>query len=316
MDTLLIDYLGATDNDYTRAVTRKALCGGVARIKQPGIKFDSIPVLNGPQGVGKSTLISRLGGDWYSDSLSLTDMNDKTAAEKLQGYWIIEIGELAGMKKADIDKVKAFVSRQDDKYRASFGRRVTPHPRQCIFFGTTNSENGYLRDITGNRRFWTVKTPGTGKKKPWELTDDDVKQIWAEALYLYEQGEKLYLDSDLEEVSQAEQAAAMEQDDREGIVRTYLDMLLPENWLDMDIYERRNYVNEPNDPTKPKGIVPRNSVSNLEIWCECFGKNKEDIKPSDSYAIAAIMLHIEGWTKTEERKRQPIYGLQRLYKRQ
>ena len=316
VDTLLIDYLGATDNEYTRAVTRKALCGGVARIKQPGIKFDSVPVLNGPQGVGKSTLISRLGGDWYSDSLSLTDMNDKTAAEKLQGYWIIEIGELAGMKKADIDKVKAFVSRQDDKYRASFGRRVTPHPRQCIFFGTTNSENGYLRDITGNRRFWTVKTPGTGKKKPWDLTDDDVKQIWAEALYLYEQGEKLYLDSDLEEVSQAEQAAAMEQDDREGIVRTYLDMPLPEKWLDMDIYERRNYVNEPNDPTRPKGTVPRNCVSNLEIWCECFGKNKEDIKPSDSYAIAAIMLHIEGWVKTEERRRLPIYGLQRLYKRQ
>ncbi|MCC8175419.1 MAG: virulence-associated E family protein, partial [Bacteroidales bacterium] len=273
-------------------------------------------VLNGPQGVGKSTLISRLGGDWYSDSLSLTDMNDKTAAEKLQGYWIIEIGELAGMKKADIDKVKAFVSRQDDKYRASFGRRVTPHPRQCIFFGTTNSENGYLRDITGNRRFWTVKTPGTGKKKPWDLTEMDVKQIWAEALYLYEQGEKLYLDSDLEEVSQAEQAAAMEQDDREGLVRTYLEMLLPENWSDMDIYERRNYVNEPNDPTRPQGVVPRNSVSNLEIWCECFGKGKEDIKPSDSYAIATIMLHIEGWTKTEERRRLPIYGLQRLYKRQ
>lgn len=129
VDTLLIDYLGAADNAYTRAVTRKSLCGAVARIKQPGVKFDSVPVLNGPQGVGKSTLISRLGGDWYSDSLSLTDMNDKTAAEKLQGYWIIEIGELAGMKKADIDKVKAFVSRQDDKYRASFGRRVTPHLR-------------------------------------------------------------------------------------------------------------------------------------------------------------------------------------------
>ncbi len=156
-ETLLIDYLGAEDNAYTRAVTRKTLCGAVARVQQPGIKFDHILVLNGNQGIGKSTLIAKLGGDWYSDSLSLTDMNDKTAAEKLQGYWILEIGELAGMKKADIDKVKAFISRQDDKYRASFGRRVTPRPRQCIFFGTTNSQNGYLRDITGNRRFWTVK---------------------------------------------------------------------------------------------------------------------------------------------------------------
>ncbi len=313
-ERILIDYLGADDNAYTRAVTRKTICGAVARVKQPGIKFDHILVLNGDQGIGKSTLISKLGGDWYSDSLSLTDMNDKTAAEKLQGYWILEIGELAGMKKADIDKVKAFISRQDDKYRASFGRRVTPHPRQCIFFGTTNSQNGYLRDITGNRRFWTVKTPGTGILKPWQLTKAEVEQIWAEALVLDERGEKLYLDSDLEALSQAEQSAAIEQDDREGLVSSYLNLLLPENWGEMDIYARQEYVRDPDSPTQPKGSVTRSNVSNLEIWCECFGKHKEDIKPSDSYAIAAIMLRIEGWQKTDERETQPIYGRQRLYK--
>lgn len=160
VDTLLIDYLGAEDTPYVRAVTRKELCAAYCRVYHPGIKFDSMIVLNGDQGIGKSTLIAKLGGEWYSDSLNLSDMNDKTAAEKLQGYWIMEIGELAGMRKADLDKVKAFISRQDDKYRASFGRRVTPHPRQCVFFGTTNSQNGYLRDITGNRRYWNVKVPG------------------------------------------------------------------------------------------------------------------------------------------------------------
>ena len=314
-ETILIDYLGAEDNAYTRAVTRKTLCGAVSRVQHPGVKFDYIPVLNGPQGIGKSTLIAKLGGDWYSDSVSLTDMNDKTAAEKLQGYWILEIGELAGMKKADIDKVKAFISRQDDKYRASFGRRVTPHPRQCIFFGTTNSQNGYLRDITGNRRFWTVKTPGTGRLKPWQLTKEDVRQVWAEALVLVERGEKLYLDSDLEAQSQVEQSAAMEQDDREGLVTAYLDLLLPENWADMDIYARQEYIRDPDAPVQPKGMVRRDAVSNLEIWCECFGKRKEDIKPADSYAIAAMMLHIEGWHKTDERKTQPLYGQQRLYRR-
>lgn len=314
-ESILIDYLGAADNSYTRAVTRKTLCSAVARVKYPGVKFDNILVLNGDQGIGKSTLIARLGGEWYSDSLSLTDMNDKTAAEKLQGYWILEIGELAGMKKADIDKVKAFISRQDDKYRASFGRRVTPHPRQCIFFGTTNSQNGYLRDITGNRRFWTVRTPGTGKLKPWELTKAEVEQIWAEVLVLLEKGEKLYLDSNLEEYSQTEQASAMEQDDREGLVQTYLNLLLPDNWQALDIYARQEYIRDPESPTQPKGTVVRESVSNLEIWCECFGKRKEDIKPSDSYAIAAIMLRIEGWQKTEDRETLPIYGRQRLYRR-
>ena len=314
-ETILIDYLGAADNSYTRAVTRKTLCAAVARVKHPGIKFDNILVLNGDQGIGKSTLIEKLGCEWYSDSLSLTDMNDKTAAEKLQGYWILEIGELAGMKKADIDKVKAFISRQDDKYRASFGRRVTPHPRQCIFFGTTNSQNGYLRDITGNRRFWTVRTPGNGRWKPWQLAKEEVEQIWSETLVLVARGEKLYLDSDLEALSQVEQSAAMEQDDREGLVSTYLNLLLPENWSEMDGYARQEYVRDPNGPTQPKGTVERKSVSNMEIWCECFGKRKEDIKPFDSYAISAIMLRIPGWKKTEERETQPIYGRQRLYKR-
>jgi len=314
-ETLLIQYLGAEDNAYTRAVTRKTLCAAVARVRHPGIKFDNILVLNGNQGIGKSTLIAKLGGVWYSDSLTLTDMNDKTAAEKLQGYWIIEISELAGVKKADADKVKGFASRQDDKYRASFGRHVTPHPRQCIFFGTTNAQNGYLRDITGNRRFWTVKTPGTGVMKPWELTKEAIEQIWAETQVLVDQGEKLYLDSNLEAYSQVEQAAAMEQDDREGLVTEYLNRLLPENWESMDLYERQEYIRDPDSPTQPRGTVPRESVSNLEIWCECFGKRKEDIKPSDSYAIAAIMMRIEGWQKTEERRTLPIYGLQRLYKR-
>lgn len=314
-DTMLIDYFGADDNAYVRAVSRKILCAAIMRIKNPGIKFDYIVVLNGPQGIGKSTFISKLGGEWYSDSLNLSDMNDKTAAEKLQGYWIMEIGELAGMKKADLDKVKAFISRQDDKYRASFGRRVTPHPRQCIFFGTTNSENGYLRDITGNRRFWTVKTPGTGKKKPWELTLEDVQQVWAEALYYVERREKLYLPSELESYAQNEQAAAMEQDDREGLVATYLDILLPETWDGMDVYTRKEYVREPDAVLNVKGTIRRETVSNIEIWCECFGKPKEDIKPSDSYAISAIMTRIDGWEKKGERRWLPIYGKQRVYRR-
>ncbi|MCM1497166.1 MAG: virulence-associated E family protein [Clostridium sp.] len=316
LDTLLIDYLGAEDNQYVRQVTRKTLCAAYMRVYHPGIKYDTMLVLNGDQGIGKSTLIAKLGMDWYSDSLSLSDMNDKTAAEKLQGYWIMEIGELAGMKKADIDKVKAFVSRQDDKYRASFGRRVTPHPRQCVFFGTTNSENGYLRDITGNRRFWNVKVSGRGKSKPWDLALEDVRQIWAETALYAKAGEKLYLEADLEQYAKQEQRAAMEQDEREGIVREYLDMLLPDSWDGMDIYQRREFVRDRNDPTQPKGTVRRNQVSNIEIWCECFGKPKEDLKPADSYAIAAIMTKIEGWTKPEQRRRIPIYGLQRLYRRE
>ena len=150
VDTILVDFLGASDNAYVRAVTRKTLCGAIARVMNPGCKFDTMLVLNGPQGKGKSTLISKLCGEWFNDSLLLNDTKDKTAAEKLQGYWILEIGELAGLKKTEIETLRGFLSRQNDIYRASFGRRATPHPRQCVFIGTTNAENGYLRDTAGN----------------------------------------------------------------------------------------------------------------------------------------------------------------------
>ena len=315
VDTVLIDYLGAQDNAYVRAVTRKALCAAYMRIYHPGIKFDYITVLNGNQGIGKSTLIAKLGMEWFADSLTLSDMNDKTAAEKLQGYWIHEIGEMAGMRKAELEKVKAFVSRQDDKYRASFGRRVTPHPRQCIFFGTTNSENGYLRDITGNRRFWNVKVTGDGRMKPWDLGQETVDQIWAEVIVLSNAGEELFLDHTLEDYARKEQSEAMEQDDREGLVARYLDMLLPETWDTMDVHQRRDYVQDPDGLLNAKGTMHRETVSNIEIWCECFGKAKEDIKPADSYAISAIMTRLPDWSRPETRRRIPIYGLQRLYKK-
>ena len=313
VDTLLIDYLGAADNAYTRAVSRKVLCAAYRRIKEPGIKFDYMPVLNGAQGIGKSTFIANLGMDWFSDSLTLSDMNDKTAAEKLQGYWILEIGELAGMKKADLDKVKAFVSRVDDKYRASFGRRVTSHPRQCVFFGTTNSENGYLRDITGNRRYWNIKLSGSSKYRPWQMTSELVQQIWAEVMILADAGEKLYLPPDLEEYAKEEQREAMEYDEREGLVRLYLDTLLPANWDEMDLYQRREFLR--GNDTSPVGTDVRVLVSNMEIWCECFSRKKEDLRSMDSYAIAAIMSRLPEWEKQPTPQRIAIYGLQRIYRR-
>ena len=315
VETFLIDYFGAEDTPYSRAIIKKILVAAYMRIYHPGIKFDYIMVLNGPQGVGKSTAIAKLGMDWYSDSLSVSDMNDKTAAEKLQGYWILEIGELAGMKKADIDKVKAFISRQDDKYRASFGRRVNSHPRQCIFFATTNEQNGYLRDNTGNRRFWPIKTPGTGSKKAWELTSDEVKQIWAEVKVLAEKGESLFIDDKLI-AEAAEEAAqeAMQHDEREGLVREYLDTLLPENWYELDIGERISFLGDKKHELHKEGTMRRTFVANIEIWTECFGNRKEAFTGNDVGPIATIMNKMKGWTRTDERKSVPGYGRQRIYK--
>lgn len=308
VETLLIDYLGATDNEYIRAVTRKFLCSTIARVLEPGCKFDTMLVLNGPQGIGKSTLISKLAGEWFSDSLHLSDTKDKTAAEKLQGYWVLEIGELAGLRKAEVETLRSFLSRQNDIYRASFGRRATPHPRQCVFIGTTNAENGYLRDTTGNRRFWPVKTPGRNKSS-WSITDEEVKQIWAEALINYKAGEPLYLDEKLEIFAIKEQREAMESDDREGLVREYLEKLLPENWKSMNLYERRSFLSGEDFGSTAVGQTKRERVCNMEIWCECFGKERANLNRRDANEISTIMAKIEGWKKVPKKMGFGIYGV-------
>ena len=313
VDTLLIDYLGAADNKYVRAVTRKTLCAAACRVLNPGCKFDTMLVLNGSQGIGKSTLIAKLGGEWFSDSLSLNDTKDKTAAEKLQGYWILEIGELAGLRKAEVETLRSFLSRQNDIYRASFGKRTTPHPRQCVFFGTTNAESGYLRDTTGNRRFWPVKTLGGGSKRSWDVTQEEVLQIWAEVMHYVKAGEKLYLDPEVEALAKAEQREAMESDEREGLVREYLEALLPDNWDDMDTFERRNFLDGTGKADiGKKGTIRRTQVCNMEIWCECFGKERSNLKRADSNELSGILVKL-GWVRLDRKERVANYGPQFIF---
>lgn len=314
VEELFIKYLQADDTEYVRTVTRKTFAAAVARVMCPGIKFDCVPVLDGEQGIGKSSIVKDLvTPEYYSESLSLTDMDDKAGAEKLQGFWVVEIGELAGMKKADIEKVKSFLSTSDDKYRPSYGRVVESHPRQCVIIGTVNGERGYLRDITGNRRFWIIKVHQKTQKQSWHFTQADRDQFWAEAKAIWESGEKLYLEGDILAESEKAQRNAMEVDERVGMVEEYLNTLLPEGWDDMDVYARRCFLS--GDPTAVKGTTERTTVSNAEIWCECFGKNLSELKSADSYAIAALMTQIPGWKRGAAAKRLPLYGKQRIYEK-
>lgn len=317
VEDLFIKYLKADDTDYIRAVTRKTFTAAVARIYVPGIKFDCVPVLDGDQGIGKSTIVKDLvTSEYYSETLSLTDMDDKSGAEKLQGFWVIEIGELAGMKKADIEKVKAFLSTSDDKYRPSYGKVVESHPRQCVIIATVNGERGYLRDITGNRRFWIIKVHQKRQKKVWNFDEDFRAQFWAEAKEIWKSGETLYLEGDDLDEAEKAQRGAMEADERVGMIEEYLNTPLPDGWDNMDLYARRNYLSgtEFGAPAHT-GKNVRTEVSNAEIWCECFGKNLQELKPSDSYGIAAMMSQVSGWERTSQIRRQPLYGRQRLYRR-
>lgn len=315
LDTLLIDYLGAEDNEYVRQVTRKTLCAAIVRVKNPGCKFDTVLTLCGPQGIGKSTLIAKIGMEWFSDSLNLSDTRDKTAAEKLQGYWIIEISEMAGIGSAGVKTLRSFITTQDDRYRASYGRRVSSHPRQCILIGTTNSEEGYLNDVEGGRRFWPVNTPCIGKKKVWDMTQEEVDQIWAEALLRGEEGESLILSGQVADEALKRQKEAMISDPREEKVREYLDAMLPSDWYFRNLDKRRDFLYGTEIP-KPETPLRRDYVCAQEIWCECLGYSLNKMERKDAFAIKSIMAKMEGWEATGERIRLGAdYGRQRVYRR-
>lgn len=307
VDTLLVDYLGAEDSEYTRAVTRKSLVAAVARIYRPGCKFDYMLTIRGKQGLGKSALIAKLGGEWFSDTF--TTMQGKDAYEQALGVWIVEIGELAGMRKAEAETIKLYISKQSDRFRPAYGRRIQEFPRQCIFIGTTN-ETQFLRDATGNRRFWVVDTPNKPKRSMWkELTPDMVRLVWAEAVELYRAGESLFLSEELERQAREVQASYEEENPRAGIVAEYLDRLLPAGWDSMDIYSRRQWLEN-----EAAGTVERTTVCNLEIWAEALGGNPDKL---DRYAIKEIrdiMASLPNW-HYQGNKQITVkpYGRQRYY---
>ena len=197
LDTLFIDYIGAEDTEYIRAVTRKWMCGAVARVMDPGVKFDTAIVLYGSQGLGKSLILERLGRKWFNNSL--VDIKTKDALEQIQGSWIVELAELAPTYKNDNEIVKAFISRTSDRFRSPYGRRTEEYPRQCVFAGSTNNLM-FLKDRTGNRRFWPITGDKDRKtKNSWDLSKDEIDQLWAEAFVYWSEGEPLVLEGALEE---------------------------------------------------------------------------------------------------------------------
>jgi len=313
IDTLLIEYMGAEDNEYVRAVTRKMFIAAIARVKVPGIKFDNMLVLVGKQGQGKSYLLKKLGREWFSDSL--TTVQGKEAYEQLQGKWILEMGELAAMRKAEVEAVKHFLSKQVDSFRVAYGRNVSDFPRQCVFFGSTNRED-FLRDATGNRRFWPVKTMAQPPVKNvfTDLTDYEIGQIWAEAVVAWQAGEELYLKDHLVIMALEVQEEHMEESDKFGQIQEFLERKLPDNWNQMDISERRQYLQGDDFGEAPEGNNERNKVCALEIWVECFNGDPKAFDNQRSREIKDILQRLPGWSYNKTKLRfGKLYGLQRCY---
>lgn len=313
IDRLLIDFMGAKDTLYTREVIRKTLLGAVARVMTPGVKFDQMLVLVGPQGCGKSTFVAKLGGEWFSDSF--TTVQGKEAYEAIQGVWLMEMGELAGIKKADVEPTKLFISKTEDRFRPAYGRKVETFKRQTVFVGTTNNLR-FLKDPTGNRRFYPVDVRFGSKNVFGEDSDlDKVRdQVWAEAYAAWQKHEPLILSRESERLAAIERDEHQELDERTGLIEGFLDMLLPRDWDRRGINARRRYVSDP-EQQEEEGVVEREYACLSEVWCECFGKDLDSLSRYNTRDVTEAMASLEGWEQGTGMMEFPLYGKQRYYQR-
>jgi putative DNA primase/helicase len=192
LDTFVPVYLGGDKSIYTAAVWRCWMISGVARVMQPGCQVHHVPILEGKQGSGKSSAVRALmpNPKWMNDSP--VKIGDKDGMDALRGHWVVEFGELESMADRAVAKIKAFVTSAVDTFRKAYGKDTEKFPRQCVMIGTVNPEEGYLRDTTGNRRFWPIKTGAIDFK----AIERDRDQLWAEAFVRFTDGEPWHFEGD------------------------------------------------------------------------------------------------------------------------
>jgi predicted P-loop ATPase len=280
-------YCHGKDSAYVRAVGSRWLLSAVARIYEPGCKADCVLIFEGDQGARKSQAFSALARPWFSDRLS--DLGSKDAALECAGVWIIEIAELDSLSRAEASAIKAFMSRTHDRFRPPYGKRVIELPRQCVFAGTLNPEGGYLKDPTGGRRFWPVKT---GNAIDVDALKRDRDQLWAEAVHHYRHGRPWWLESkDLEALAKEEQYDRRQPDDWEQPIREYLENEI--EWIDFGSYRKKILRPRPKplEQVKPHEILEHAIEKKVERWTN-----------TDSNRIRRALTAM-GWV--EDRPRQP-----------
>lgn len=317
LERLVTDYIGAEDTPLNRAMTRTHFVAAVARVMTPGVKYDHCLIIQGKEGIGKSSLFSLMGGEWFSDSL--TTMEGKEGMEQLRGVWILELSELDSMKRSEATTVKKFISKETDCYRPAYAVEQVNFPRQCVFCGTTN-ERYFLKGDDGNRRFWVIAADDSLRKmgNPREAIIRDRDQLWAEAAALWRNGHPVELPGGLvREARQMQEDFNEERDDPlEGLLRSFLDMKLPPDWPTWDLNRRRAYLRNP-DPLEAEATIGRNRFCIAEFVCERLGKDMGDKEYKYlARRVGNIMDRIDGWERvSSSRHAKALYGIQKAFRR-
>lgn len=318
LDTLFIRWLGAEDNRLNRVITRRWMMAAVDRVMRPGCQFDQILITKGPQGIGKSRLLRQLAKGYFTSSIKALDVG-KTTSEMLQGIWIAEIGELDAMKRGEQTGIKNFITTVSDRYRGAYARVAEEHPRQCVLAGTSN-EGSFLRDETGERRYWIMPVTGTGDRGELRGFKEEVDQLWAEAVVAYKQRMvelwqpgmdpatmDLYLylrEDDLEAEMEARRGMFKLPDEDRTDVEEYLNRLRPENWDDMSPAERRTFIQGDGVYDLSRCTYQLDRVCIKEVCYELFGRERG----SKEYRVADILDSLPGWRKSARRAMIKAYG--------
>lgn len=282
-ESVFIDFLGVEDTEYNRAVTRVTLTGAIARIYLPGVKFDTMLIIMGGQGIGKSYLFSRLAMSHFTDALPSMDLK-KDNQQILLGSWFVEDSELTALNDSGVNQAKRFIASTSDKFRMAFDKHFKDYARQCIFVGTTNNRV-YLKDDTGNRRFLPMFTNKTKKDKP-EISDEYIQQIWAEVLTWWlddskTEKEKLVLSDDMEKVAESMATEVAEENPYQTEVDSYIEKLITPDYYSLStLSKREEWINAPSihDDNIGLGYKKKEIVSAYEIYHVVYGNNLKPTK--------------------------------------
>lgn len=313
------DFLGLNDTEYNEQALKIMMVGAVARAYEPSCKFDYMGVIVGNQGVGKSTFLSRLGGEWFTDSLN--GMNSKDDMQITLGAWIVEDSELSALKNSRIDQVKRFITRTIDTLRLPYGKRTVSYARRFVLWGTTN-QSTFLFDKTGTRRFLIFKSNKANVKRNVyeEFSQELVNQIWGEVVSLYKQGFKLKLSDELEDEAQKVREEYQNVDELHELIQEYLEIPLPKEWYQLEVHDKRFYINDMlQNGFSPKyqGIDIRDRITIKEILSELL---KLDYKDSgtqqykrQSKDVRDIMKSLDEWEYKQNLKvnKQNLSGFRR-----
>ena len=325
LDTMIIDHLGAEDSPCTRQMTELLMVGAVARVFCPGVKFDYLTVLQGKQGTFKSTLCRVLFSPWYSDSIDIADGKD--ALQMLRGNWGVELGELAGLRRAEINQVKDFITRQHDEYREAYARTPEQYERQCVFVGTTNDD--YFLSDEQNRRFSIIHIDASRRRypNPSDSLTEVKDQLWAEAVDRYRnvwEGKPLVLSeaNRIEQEARNQSAHLTRIDPLRADLEDYLSRPLPSNWETLNPDQRYSYYHtNTHSVAEMKGWPERKTFSVRAFLREYYGYSSEAEARSRNRAlggnlgrkIAEYLREFGTWS--EPVRACTIYGRIRQYER-